>query len=218
MNRANRHAGAFTLIELLAVISIMGIVAALVLSMNSAASTAKRRSMVDAEKNKLLVAIDSYQSKLGFYPPDNGNLATNTGLNYDHLASINPLLYELTGAILPNNGTAYQLRFGTPGSTVPTNSYYTVFARGGIANSDPTQPQNFLNPPPMPTDYTNFNTANTNVFGLVVPVALTNGQLNFWHYDASSQFRHNPNSYDLWAEFTIGSKNGQLTIVTNGNW
>ncbi|MGO8701592.1 MAG: type II secretion system protein [Limisphaerales bacterium] len=219
MNRANRHPRAFTLIELLAVISIMGIVAAMVLSMNSAASTAKRRGMVDAEKNRLLVAIDAYQSKLGFYPPDNGNLATTNAAYYDRTAAINPLLYELTGGILPNNGTAYQLKFGTNGSTVSTNSYFKVFARGGIANSDPTQPQNFYNPPPMPTDYTNFiNTAYPDVFGLLVPVALTNGQLNFWHYDASSQYRHNPNSYDLWAEFTIGSKSGQLTIVTNGNW
>ncbi len=220
MNRANRHPSAFTLIELLAVISIMGIIAAMVLSMNSAASTAKRRSMVDAEKNRLLVAIDTYQSKLGFYPPDNGNMATTNAAYYDQTAAINPLLYELTGGILTNarGVAAYELKFGTPGSTVPVSSYSTVFARGGIANSDPTQPQNFFNPGPLPKDYTNFNTANSNVLGLIVPVALTNGQLNFWHYDASSQYRHNPNSYDLWAEFAIGSKNGALTIVTNGNW
>jgi hypothetical protein len=49
-------------------------------------------------------------------------------------------------------------------------------------------------------------------------VPLTNGQLNFWHYDASSQYRHNPNSYDLWAEFTISGLHGHVTIVTNGNW
>lgn len=221
MNRANRHQAAFTLIELLAVITIMGIVAALVLSMNSAASTAKKRGMVDAEKHRLLAAIDTYQSKLGFYPPDNGNLATTNAASYDRTAAINPLLYELTGGILTNQGNTqvYELKFGTPGSTIPVTYYSNLFARGGIANSDPTQPQSFFVPGPLPQDYTNYpNAANPNVLGLIVPVALTNGQVNFWHYDASSQYRHNPNSYDLWAEFAISSVHGHVTIVTNGNW
>lgn len=217
MSRAKQHGRAFTLIELLAVISIMGIVAALVLSMNSAASATKRRGMVDGEKNRLLAAIDIYQAKLNFYPPDNGNLATTNGAYYDQTAAINPLLYELTGGIITNNGTAYKINYGN-GGTVPLAAFSAVFNRGGIANSDPTQPQNFFNPGPLPKDYTNYNTAYTNIMGLVVPVALTNGQLNFWHYDASSPNRHNPNTYDLWAEYSIGTKNGKLTIITNGNW
>jgi|GEM_PF-296678 len=41
---------------------------------------------------------------------------------------------------------------------------------------------------------------------------------NFWHYDASSPNRHNMSSYDLWAEFVVGKKNGDWIYVTNGNW
>jgi len=41
---------------------------------------------------------------------------------------------------------------------------------------------------------------------------------NFWHYDSSTINRHNMNSYDLWAEFSIGTKSGKLQILTNGNW
>jgi prepilin-type N-terminal cleavage/methylation domain-containing protein len=212
-----RSQNGFTLIELLAVISIMGIIAALVISMNSAAAAAKRRGMVDAEKNRLMAAIDTYQLKLNFYPPDNGALATTNGANYDRTAAVNPLLYELTGGVITNNGTAYEVKYEN-GGTIPLNGFSTVFNRGGIANSDPTSPQNFFIPLPQPSDYTNYNSANPTICGLLVPVALTNGQLNFWHYDSSSPNRHNPNSYDLWAEYSIGTKNGQLTIITNGNW
>jgi prepilin-type N-terminal cleavage/methylation domain-containing protein len=212
-----RSQNGFTLIELLAVISIMGIIAALVISMNSAAAASKRRGMVDAQKNRYLAAIDNYQSKLNFYPPDNGNLATTNAANYDHTAAVNPLLYELTGALITNSGAEYKVLYGS-GGTVPLAAFSSVFNRGGVANSDSLEPQNFFNPLPLPQTYTNYYSSAPTIYGLLVPVPLTNGQLNFWHYDSSSQYRHNPNSYDLWAEYSIGTKNGQMTIITNGNW
>ena len=98
---SKRHA--FTLIEMLVVIAIIGIVAALVVNMNSGAQTAKRNAQVNGDKAKLTLLIDNYQSKLNFYPPDNGNLAANTPSNYyDAMSATNPLLYELTGATNTN--------------------------------------------------------------------------------------------------------------------
>src|SRR5580658_3767735 len=97
-NMKNRHAS--TLVEMLVVMAIIAIVAAMVVGMNSAAQTKKRQALVQSDLNKLRLMIDSYQAKLNFYPPDNGNLISNT-LNpvlYDGLAATNPLLYELTGA------------------------------------------------------------------------------------------------------------------------
>jgi prepilin-type N-terminal cleavage/methylation domain-containing protein len=216
MNPANQNQKGFTLIELLAVIAIMGSIAALVISMISAAAATTRRDMVDAQKYRLLAAIDNYQSKLNFYPPDNGNLATTNAAYYDSTAAINPLLYELTGAIPTNAGTAYQVICGN-GGTITVDAYSNIFNRSGIANSDPSEPQNFLNPLPTPQYYTNYIVAPT-IYGLVTPIALTNGQPNPWHYDSSTPNRHNANSYDLWAEYSVGSKNGRLTIFTNGNW
>jgi prepilin-type N-terminal cleavage/methylation domain-containing protein len=221
MNPANKNRKAFTLIELLAVIAILGIVASLVISMNSAAAASKRRGMVDAEKRRIMSAIETYQSKLNFYPPDNGNLAGTNLAYYDKTAAVNPLLYELTGAVITNGGTRYRVIYsngGTNGGTILVSEFANAYARGGIANSDPVEPQNFFNPLPLPSMYTNYHSADPTIFGLLVPVPLTNGQLNFWHYDSSSQYRHNPNSYDLWAEYSIGTKNGQLVIITNGNW
>ncbi len=210
----------FTLIEMLAVIAIMGIVAALVISMAGAASTARKKGQVDAEKNRLMMAIESYQSKLSFYPPDNGALATTNLLNYDSTAAANPLLYELTGVtnLKTSLGVSTATYSAFYGSNFTINAMIASFNRGGIANSDTSEPQNFLNPLPLPKDYTNCPAKNSGVCALIVPVPLTNGVANFWHYDSSSPYRHNPNSYDLWAEYATGSKNGQLTIITNGNW
>jgi hypothetical protein len=54
---------------------------------------------------------------------------------------------------------------------------------------------------------------------VLVPVEFTNVLVpNFWHYDSSTTNRHNLGTYDLWAEFSIGSKGGRPILKTNGNW
>jgi prepilin-type N-terminal cleavage/methylation domain-containing protein len=216
---SKRHA--FTLIEMLVVIAIIGIVATLVISMNVGAQVAKRNTMVNADKMKLTGMIANYQSKLNYYPPDNGNLATTNLAYYDATAAVNPLIYELTGATnnyTNNNGNI--LTFD--GTIIPSNIFYTVFGRTGVANSSTDEPRNFFQPLPQPKEYTNYpsgvSAGATNVWGLVVPVTLSPGSTNFWHYDCSTTNRHNMSSYDLWAEYSIGSRNGTNLIVTNGNW
>jgi prepilin-type N-terminal cleavage/methylation domain-containing protein len=214
-----RHA--FTLIEMLVVIAIIGIVAALVVNMNSGAQTAKRNAQVNGDKAKLTLLIEEYQSKLNFYPPDNGNLASNTTpfAYYDAVAATNPLIYELTGAT--NLTTGYiQVFDGSPNITSGTSgNYYSVFNRASVANANPDEPHSFYIP--QPKEYTNyFASQTTNLLGLVVPVSLTNNPTfhNYWHYDASSTNRHNLSSYDLWAEYVSAGRGGTNIITTNGNW
>jgi len=215
-----RHA--FTLIEMLVVIAIIGIVAALVVNMNAGAQAAKRNAQVNADKSKLMTMINNYQSKLNFYPPDNGSLAATNLAYYDATAAINPLLYELTGATNTTNGYI-QAFDGT--TNVSTNIYYQVFVRQSVANSNPDEPHNFFQPGPQPKEYTNYypnSTPGLNVWGLLVPVSMVSPTgtpiTNFWHYDSSSTNRHNLSGYDLWAEYLIGTKNGSNIIMTNGNW
>jgi prepilin-type N-terminal cleavage/methylation domain-containing protein len=216
---------AFTLIELLVVIAIISIVAAMVVNMNTRAQNVKRNTMVNADKARLTLAINTYQSKLNFYPPDNGNLISNTlanyAANYDGWASTNPLLYELTGATNNYLTDGHILVFDNSIVDASTTSspFESAFARSAIANASMYEPHNFFQPPPK--EYANYSpTLPLNVLsGLLVPVTLSDpGVNNFWHYDSSSPNRHNLSSYDLWAEYVTGSQSGSNIITTNGNW
>jgi hypothetical protein len=73
--------------------------------------------------------------------------------------------------------------------------------------------------PASQKEYAPYVTNKGYICGLIVPVESVSGSTNnFWHYDSSSTNRHNMNSFDLWAEFSIGAKNGQPIVITNGNW
>jgi prepilin-type N-terminal cleavage/methylation domain-containing protein len=231
-NHHNRSRLAFTLIELLTVMAIMGIVVTMVVTMGQAASQRKKIVTVEGDKNKLITMIESYHTKLNYYPPDNGLLVSisNNPILYDAVAATNPLIYELTGATNFNDGTyagtIAVFNSSSLANTLSVSSYSNVFNRGGVANGDASEPRNFFQPGPAAKEYasyTNTSPSSPPVCGLIVPVDLnpgnlTNGNFNWWHYDSSTTNRHNMNSYDLWAEFSIGSKNGKLTIITNGNW
>jgi prepilin-type N-terminal cleavage/methylation domain-containing protein len=224
-NKPYRSRLAFTLIEMLTVITIMAIVATLVVTMGQAAAEKKKIVAVEGEKNRLITMIENYKNKLNYYPPDNANLISNTSpLYYDAFAATNPLIYELTGATNLNNGNNLAVfnysNLITSGSSA-SPSYEQVFNRGGVANGDALEPHNFYQPGPAPKEYAPYATNSQRIWicGLVVPADLVPGHTNnFWHYDSSTPNRHNMNSYDLWAEFSIGTKNGKLTIITNGNW
>jgi prepilin-type N-terminal cleavage/methylation domain-containing protein len=225
-NKHSRSRLAFTLIEMLTVITIMAIVATLVVTMGQAAAEKKKIVAVEGGKNKIMTMIENYKNKLNYYPPDNANLVSNTlqGYNYGAYAATNPLIYELTGATNLFNGANLAVfnysNLITSGSA-SSPSYEQVFNRGGVANGDALEPHNFYQPGPAPKEYAPYatNSQGIRICGLVVPADLVPGNTNnFWHYDSSTTNRHNMNSYDLWAEFSIGTKNGKLTIITNGNW
>jgi len=216
-NKHDRSWQAFTLVEMLTVITIMGIVVTLVVTMGQAAAQKKKIVAVEGEKQKLITMIDNYYNKLNYYPPDNALLIANTNnpTLYDALAATNPLAYELTGATNLNNGANLAL-FNTNNLTAA--AFEGVFYRAGVANGDALEPHNFFQPGPAPKDYAPYS-KNPLIVGLIVPADLIPGNTNnFWHYDSSSSMRHNMTSYDLWAEFSIGTKSGKLVIITNGNW
>ncbi len=237
VGRACRASFAFTLIELLVVIAIIAIIAAMVAGMSVGAARLKKEKVINAQKARLVTIIDSYHARMGFYPPDNGNLLLlPPGIGwgspqYEQFTATNQLLYELTGAVVSNVNNAQFFATFDGTSNIPAAAFTMTYARGGIANSDPSQAQSFFNPPPNFNDYTNYpgqNASQTNILkGLIVPVDTVSSftpfqtvRLNFWHYDSSTTNRHNPNSYDLWAEYFVGRQlhTGAPIMVTNGNW
>jgi prepilin-type N-terminal cleavage/methylation domain-containing protein len=207
----NRIRHAFTLIELLVVIAIIGILSGLVLNMVNGAKRKQHQTQVSAARQGLMILIDNYQSKLNFYPPDSGYLATVSPANYDAFTMTNPLLYELTGATNNDPNHAGDI-LAFDNSDIPTANYFNVFNRNAVNNGNSDEPHDFFIPGPQPKDYTNYA---ANISGLLVPLSYspTSMSPNFWHYDSSTGYRHNQNSYDLWAEYMDGTN-----IITNANW
>ncbi|MGD0413413.1 MAG: type II secretion system protein [Verrucomicrobiota bacterium] len=208
-------AGGFTLVELLVVITVIGIIAAMVAGLSGLAARKKHDAVVTAEKNRYVLFISSYKSILGFFPPDNAanvNYAPGTP-QYEQSTSMNSLIYELTGAPMTNN-TSFLPYDGSP--PIPGSVFSNFCGRGGIANSLPDEIHVLFQPLPSPKDYM------TNSLGLkqlIVPLPLTGALNNFWHYDCSNPNRHNSSGFDLWAEYSAGSDTtGAPIIVTNGNW
>lgn len=221
-NMSKRHA--FTLVELLVVLAIIGIVASLVVGMIGTVKAKQMEAQVSADKSSITLAIQSYQAKLNFYPPDNGFLVSaspsfpvGSQYNYDGLAATNPLIYELTGATNFNNSTIMLF----DGTTNTSANYNTVFNRSAVNNGNPDEPHDFFSAGMSAKEYAAYQNfgSNLTLYGLIVPVPYspTTTTPNFWHYDSSSTNRHNQNSFDLWAEYTLPTRSG-VTIITNGNW
>lgn len=179
----------FTLVEMLVVIAIIGILAALVVGGASHARETMVRSRVKAELNQLVSAIESYHKKYGFYPPDNQQSPQRP----QH----NQLFYELTGEGFYNNYSVpadWSVEFGPKIK--------------GIVNAK-DESKNFF--PNVGVPGKNFDT-NSIPHRLVVPAEGPEGRINPWRY-VSSNPTNNPERFDLWAEVVVGNKS-----IVIGNW
>jgi prepilin-type N-terminal cleavage/methylation domain-containing protein len=207
--KINSRRRAFTLIELLAVITIIGIIAAFLVPTIGAVKRHELINKTQAEMAQVETAIDRYKAAYGFYPPDNKN---------NSLAS--QLYYELTGTTNINQANpTYQSLDGSP-PTLTANDVTTAFGVGGFMNcskpnADESSPQarNFL-PDLRPNQIgtpTNINgiTAKLLIGSVGGPDGsyqpLTIRDLNPWRYNSHSP-TNNPGSYDLWIQLSIAGK------------
>jgi prepilin-type N-terminal cleavage/methylation domain-containing protein len=221
-NNGSARAGrrAFTLVELLMVISIIGIIASLTVVGIASARGKKEESAVKAQKEKLVLAIESYKKQFGAYPPDNPIVASN-------MPAFNPLAYELGGvrrsgvnftseldpahlvtpAMLtpPPPGGGNVGYFGLPGfvNVTPAGGKARSFITGGGSGQSAT----FVY-------LTNGIAATPAAMFLQVPAEHPAGGVNVWRYRVYPVNGHNPKSYDLWAE--IKRRGGGTNII--GNW
>src|SRR5690348_17156290 len=83
------HRAAFTLIELIVVIAIIGVLAALIFPVVGVVNRKKQINTAQTQLKALEVAIDGYKTKLGFYPPDNPNNAVTNQLYFELLGTTN---------------------------------------------------------------------------------------------------------------------------------
>ncbi len=190
ISRSRPQSAAFSLIEMLVVIAIIGMLAALVVGGASHAKKTMTISRVKAELNQIVTAIDAYHKKFGFYPPSAANRLTNA------------LYYELTGQSLGG---------------ADANSYFGV---KGIVNTqageDGQRVPNFLsNLGVEGKAYKDIEPSPAKqVFALTVPARGTGADpdINPWRY-VSVNPTNNTETYDLWAEVVIGSDK-----IIIGNW
>lgn len=198
----SRSSAAFTLIEMLMVIAIIGILAAITIAVYGLAGDQAKRKRVQAQLVQLETAIQSFHAKHGVYPTD-GQFAPN----------LNGLYYELTGATW--DGTVWYEGDDTNRADRVDES---VFGLGGFINSAKRGQtvQNFLPgvvktvevapnakmlsvPVDWPANYPN-------------PPIPGRPTLNVWRYNSSHPV-HNKNSYDLWAEIVLRGK-----LIRISNW
>ena len=222
VNRKLKIVNAFTLIELLAVIAIIGVLAAFTIPVLDAVKKRQVISNTQAELGQLDAAIKSYHATYGFYPPDNHNNPPNP--------AINQLYYELMG--VANNGGTFKTLDGQ--ATITSQDAQTTFGVPGFMNctktgsgEDATQARSFLvglRPNQLGTNginsasipflcasvggpddkYPSSSPVSPDYLGGVTG-------LNPWRYNSSNP-TNNPGGYDLWVQISI---NGTKYLICN---
>jgi prepilin-type N-terminal cleavage/methylation domain-containing protein len=218
---------AFSLIELLVVISIIAIIAAMLFPAVKAVNRNKRIALTRAELAQIESCIDLYKIKLGHYPPDNRDPVNNR-----LLPGLNQLYYELDGTEVVSSNAFVDLDHRSAVLTsFEISSFFgpwvTGFVNSGQGNSDDGRvAQQFLKGlrPSQVAEATMSNTATkitvtAKILVCTVPgidpnkPPLNNGSpaLNPWCYNSSAP-TNNPTSYDLWIDLLI---DGKITRICN---
>jgi prepilin-type N-terminal cleavage/methylation domain-containing protein len=208
----------FTLIEMLIVVSIMSLLAAMIFPITKAVNRNKLRNRARAELTQIETAIQRYKDKLGFYPPSTTN------------SILNSLYYELVGttAVAGRAGAIGSFETLDGGDRIELAEVRSSFGVDGFSNTsrgagdEGAQALNFLKglTPGQVGNYTNRNNAVVRVLvgpapwpdtkvGALVP---NNGSLNPWRYN-SLQPTNNPSSFDLWIDVVIDGKTNRIN-----NW
>ena len=204
--KAGQGTQAFTLVELLVVISIIGIIAAMTVGAMSGAAAQRDLKAVEAQKAKLILAIEDYKGKFGSFPPDRpgGTVAQ---------AYMNPLAYELGG--VRRSGANFQAETD-PNHVVTPAQLGTWFGLTGLLNATPSatmRGKSFLNLKGGTGKTADYVIDPSGAMLLKVSADHPTLTENVWRYRSYPTNGHNPKSYDLWAE--IKKKGGTNTI---SNW
>jgi prepilin-type N-terminal cleavage/methylation domain-containing protein len=209
-----RRASAFTLIELLIVISIMALLAALIFPAVGAVTKLKIRKRAAGELIQVQTAIEAYKAKFGYYPPDNpGNPATNQ-LYYELLGtSYNSQTYTVLDGSAQIGGTSGISFSGAFGPTTAITGFMNCTRAAG--GDDTVRAQNFFRTGLKAGQFLAATAPITcSVLGssLAGPVMYNDAggrQINPWRYNSSSP-TNNPGSFDLWIDVAVGSQTNRI--------
>jgi prepilin-type N-terminal cleavage/methylation domain-containing protein len=210
---ASRERRAFTLVEMLTVIAIIGLLAGLIVGLAGFAGRRMKEGRIRGELLQLETAIKAYHAKFGHYPPD--HVVSRSPLVVDPATP--PLFYELVGCVLQGK------EFFThgPDERVTSADAQRFFGVDGFVNAatDEKALRPFLQL--NPKQYTEIS-QTPDIDVLIVsavpwpkslnpqPVPAAPG-VNPWRYVSTSP-TNNPGTFDLWAEYLDGKK---IKIISN---
>lgn len=208
---------AFTLVEILVVIAIIGILAGLIVSLSGIAAAKMRRAKAEAARDALVTAIQSYKNKKGFYPPDSPASDANTA------GVTNQLFYELTGTLQTNSGGTLSYKSLVNRDQMTAAQISTIFGVAGFVNSTPdtNELQNFMGAMAKSGMIASFSGGGTTytIFGISMGGSLSNqltstdGKIiNPFHY-VSTNPTNNADSYDLWIDVIYSGRTNRIS-----NW
>ena len=212
-SRAPQAARAFTLIELLIVISVIALLAALTFPAVTGARISMLRARARSERTQIETAIERYHDKLGYYPPDNpANWAMNQ-LYYELLGTTNigtatvPIYMTLDGSAQVK-GADLSTAFGTTG--------FMNYSRVGRGDEAPSAISFLTGLKPgqslLLTNIAGVKLCTILVCALDGPPAITGfigGKINPWRYNSSNPV-YNKKSFDLWIDVMAGSKTNRI--------
>ena len=203
---------AFTLIEVLVVIAIIGVLAALTLGVLVPMKVKQQISVTQAELAQMQAAMERYKSTTGVYPPDNPGDPV-----------INQLYYELTGTTYdPVNKVFKTLDGSTSINAADLSATFGVTGFVNCAMKDGDPPARSYLSDLRPNQIGTFTVNGATVKLLVgsvgwpanisPPPVSAQPEINPWRY-VSSKPTNNIGSYDLWMDLAIRGKTYRIS-----NW
>jgi prepilin-type N-terminal cleavage/methylation domain-containing protein len=211
---------AFTLVELLVVISIIGVLAAMILPLAGSVARTKKINTAQAEMQQIETGLENYKATYGVYPPSN---PTN--------AILNTLFFELSGATNYNGTytTLDSLAYAASGDyTGEFNVGGIVNCSSGISSEDAANTKfakDFLPGLKAAQVVLATNSAySASKFGFLV-TSVGGPDLNYQPLGTvpGNPFRYaypgtnNPNGYDLWVQLSINSGFSAVNVFTSTN-
>lgn len=217
---------AFTLVELLIVIAVIGIIAGFIFPVIKSVKRWQYLKTATAELNHLQTALENYKAQYGAYPPSNQNPNSNYAPLNDR-SQFNQLYYELSGTYSVSIAGTPFFKTLDNHATIAVSDVNTAYGVGGFINcthgsgEDGATAKNFL--PGLSSRQISGSVSNHTVPSTIMLITTVGGP------DASYQpvgiqgvnpFRYvypgvnNPSGYDLWVQLVIS---GQTNLICNWN-
>ena len=205
----NRPPDAFTLIEMLVVISIIGVLAALLFPVAGSIRKNATIKRAKTELSQLETGIENYKLKLGFYPPDNPSRPAR-----------NQLYFELLGTMVQKQEPGVPAMTLDGSGQILSGLVLPTFGRNAFSNSNLDDlkgaeegliAENFLKATIKPSQLGELSPGVKVFVGPVpwpenrLPWPTSVKGLNPWRY-VSSNPTNNTKSYDLWVDLVISGK------------